>query len=197
MDYPRAFIIVDKDTRLPTLKAMRRWFRVEAPHKIYVKGRCASNKDLDVEIEMMTSIFQYANESQSQALRCVVVSTTEVEPYTELLTDKGWRGIAWIDSEEHLKKLQELFFVVTTANDCALAMEQAQDYFQVLVTFINRRFRQVALSDPGPAQLMHGLLDDAKTELKVQIKNLVEQHARHVVQGEESPNDRMALQAAA
>ncbi|NBQ10352.1 MAG: hypothetical protein EBU47_12735 [Betaproteobacteria bacterium] len=73
----------------------------------------------------------------------------------------------------------------------------AQDYFQVLVTFINRRFRQVALSDPGPAQLMHGLLDDAKTELKVQIKNLVEQHARHVVQGEESPNDRMALQAAA
>jgi hypothetical protein len=121
MDYPRAFIFVDKDTPLPTLDALQKLFQVQRADNLYVQGISPTDDEVDCDLKIMTYVHQYAMESE-QSLRCVVVSTTEIALFAKTSLDQNWQGIAWIDSEEEAEILHELPSLILSSEDFAVSL---------------------------------------------------------------------------
>ena len=196
MDYPRAFIFVDKGTPLPTLDTLQKWFQVQRADNLYVQGISPSDDDVDFDIKIMTRLQQYAMESEL-LLRCVVVSTTEIALFARTSLDQNWQGIAWIDSEEEAEMLHELPSLISSSEDFAVSLWEPAELHGRCVGELEDIEEQAGLTGLEDLNAFSKHMVNAKIELRNRINRLINQLTHPGARSRPELSNRLPNQAAA
>ncbi|NBP40270.1 MAG: hypothetical protein EBV34_17875 [Betaproteobacteria bacterium] len=196
MDYPRAFIFVDKDTPLPTLDALQKLFQVERADNLYVQGMSPSDDEVDCDLKIMTYIHRYAMESE-QSLRCVVVSTTEIGIFANTHLSQHWRGIAWIDSEEDAANLSHLSTLISNSYDLNDSIHNAIVMHSRFVNNLENIEDELGIYAPEALSEFEQQIFDAQFELSQRLDRLINQLTHPGARSRPELSNQLPNQAAA
>ena len=175
MDYPRAFVFADSNTPLPPMENLQKWFRVKDPSNLYVQGVSSRDQDLEVAIETMTAILNYACEIEGGDFRCLVVSTAEISPLANLMLEQYWRGIAWTDSSRDYYWIDALACAIPMVDQFVSMLSQATNLHHRVASELGYIYEQAHIKQSIDLQEIKPQIDHAKNLINDQFLDAVRQ----------------------
>jgi hypothetical protein len=169
MSYPKAFVFVDYNTQLPPLETLRKWFGKKMASHVYAKDFSFQDKQVDDEVELMTRLYHYVSGNPA-AVRCIVVSTSRINCLAQEALTENWRGLLWIDSDQHFEDLQIVERAVTAAENFSEGIDDLSTLYDQLVAYIREDTGQGLVHDVTLDRVFQGRLWGFKTEMEIRIR---------------------------
>ncbi|NCV87809.1 MAG: hypothetical protein EBW14_18560, partial [Oxalobacteraceae bacterium] len=102
---------------------------------VYAKDLSFQDKQVDDEVELMTRLYHYVSGNPA-AVRCIVVSTSRINCLAQEALTENWRGLLWIDSDQHFEDLQIVERAVTAAENFSEGIDDLSTLYDQLVAYI-------------------------------------------------------------
>jgi hypothetical protein len=178
MNYPQAFVLVNKSAELPCLEVLQSLLGSTTTHDVYVQGITKEDKDLENTIRSMMMFSGYLDPKPNTPMRCVIASTTNVSGLDKEPLTNQIRHIFWIDSVKHLKNIEFISSAVAIMYAIVDKLDEAAELHESLATFVQQVGKKPESFVPRSTSYFETMMDQATSDIEKLLRTITQNGTR-------------------
>lgn len=130
MQYPQAYVLIDKQFELPSIETLQIWCKSKSP--VYIQGVSEKNESMEARINNILEIHGHLDSNSHYSNQVVVFTGKKVGYFMNVAFGNYLRKIYWIDSSKHAESISRVRKAIDTAISFHICLDEAHDaYFRV------------------------------------------------------------------
>lgn len=136
MRYPQAYVLIDKQFELPSIKTLQTWCKSKSP--VYIQGVSEKNASMEDRINAILEIHGHLDSKSRYSNQVIVFNGTKIGHFLAIAVGNYLNKVYWIDSSKHAESIMQVRSAIDTALSFQFHLHEAHDAYWQVSKFISK-----------------------------------------------------------